>query len=196
MNCADVDLKAYLLGELDQNRRDQVRGHVAACTACREELERLQTTRAALLALREEEIPRRIAFVSDPVFERRCWQRLLAPGPRWAFASALVLALAIMAHGWFQRPAAPVAQVDTAAIEQRLRAEFKRQLESAVREAVARAEARQQEHVRQAVAAAQRQWEFQRKADMLAVEENFNVLKKRMGVLQVYLASNFEGGVR
>jgi predicted solute-binding protein len=86
--------------------------------------------------------------------------------------------------------------VDTAAIEQRLRAEFQQQLERAVREAVAQSEARQQQRIREAVAAARREWEFQRKADLLAVEENFNVLKKRMNVLQIYLASNLEGGVR
>lgn len=194
MNCAPDELKDYLLGELDEAGRARVRSHLAACAACREELERLRLTQAALLTLREEELPRRIAFVSDPVLERRRWRRLWAPAPRWAFASALVLALAIVAHGWLQRPPAPVvATVDAAAIEERLRAEFRRELEAAVREAVARAEAGQQERIRQAVAAAQREWEFQRKADLLAVEENFNVLKKRLNVLQIYLASNLEG---
>lgn len=194
MNCAPDELKDYLLGELDEAGRARVRSHLAACAACREELERLRLTQAALLTLREEEIPRRIAFVSDPVLERRWWRRLWAPAPRWAFASALVLALAIVAHGWLQRAPAPVvATVDAVAIEERLRAEFRRELEAAVREAVARAEAGQQERIRQAVAAAQREWEFQRKADLLAVEENFNVLKKRLNVLQIYLASNLEG---
>ncbi|MCS7316016.1 MAG: zf-HC2 domain-containing protein [Bryobacterales bacterium] len=194
MNCAPDELKDYLLGELDEAGRARVRSHLAACASCREELERLKLTRAALLALREEEVPRRIAFVSDPVLERGWWRRLWAPSPRWAFTSALVVALAIVAHGWIQRRPAPVAHTaDAAAIEQRLRAEFRRELEAAVREAVARVEAAQQERVRKAVAEAQREWEFQRKADMLAVEENFNVLKKRMNVLQIYLASNLEG---
>lgn len=194
MNCAPDELKDYLLGELDEAGRARVRSHLAACAACREELERLRLTQAALLTLREEEIPRRIAFVSDPVLERRWWRRLWAPAPRWVFASALVLALAMVAHGWLRRPPTPVvATVDAAAIEERLRAEFRRELEAAVREAVARAEAGQQERIRQAVAAAQREWEFQRKADLLAVEENFNVLKKRLNVLQIYLASNLEG---
>ena len=196
MSCEAVDLKGYLLGELEQAERARVRSHLADCAACREELERLRLTQAALLTLREEEIPRRIAFVSDPVFERPWWKRGWAAGPQWVFASALVLALAIVAHGRFQPSAAPAPAVDTAAIEQRLRAEFRQQLERAVREALAQAEVRQQQRLEEAVAAARREWEFQRKADLLAVEENFNVLKKRMNVLQIYLASNLEGGLR
>lgn len=194
MNCAPDELKDFLVGELDEAGRARVRSHVAACAACREELERLMLTQAALLTLREEEIPRRIAFVSDPVLERGWWRRLWAPTPRWAFASALVLALAITVHGWLQRPPAPAAAtVDAAAIEERLRAQLQREMEAALREALARAEAGREERIRQAVAAAQREWEFQRKADLLAVEENFEVLKKRLNVLQIYLASNLEG---
>ena len=195
MDCAPDLLKDYLVGELDEAGRARLRNHLAACPACREELERLRLTQAALLSLREEEIPRRIAFVSDPVFERGWWRRLWAPGPRWVFASALVLALAIVAHGRLQRPAAPVVdRVDTAVLEERLRAQLRQELESAVREALARVEAAQRERIRQAVAAAQREWEFRRKADLLTVEENLNVLKKRLNVLQIYLASNLEGG--
>ena len=44
---------------------------------CREELATLRLTLDTLSTLREEEIPRRIAFVSDQIFEPRWWQRYL-----------------------------------------------------------------------------------------------------------------------
>ena len=50
--------------------------HVETCPRCREELDRLRLTEAALFALRDEEIPQRIAFVSDKIFEP-------SPARRW-----------------------------------------------------------------------------------------------------------------
>ncbi|MEK7404903.1 MAG: zf-HC2 domain-containing protein [Acidobacteriota bacterium] len=188
MSCAPFDLKDYFLGELGEPEAQQVRTHLGACLACREELERLRLTQAALLTLRDEEVPRRIAFVSDKVFERRWWQWLWQSGPRLGFASAAVLSLAILAHALLA-PSPPVTQpVDTAALEQRI--------ESAIAKAVAETEARQAAQIQKAVSAAREEMEFQRKADLLAVEENLEVFKKRMNVLQIYLASNVEGGGR
>ena len=46
---------------------------------------RCGVTLDALSTLREEEIPRRIAFVSDKVFEPRWWQKLFL---RPSFAAA------------------------------------------------------------------------------------------------------------
>ena len=50
-------------------RRVEVEAHIKSCTPCREELERLDCTQATLFSLRDEEIPQRIAFVSDKIFE-------------------------------------------------------------------------------------------------------------------------------
>lgn len=196
MKCAAFDLKAYLLGEQGPAERTQLETHLASCAACREELERLRWTEAALLTLREEEIPRRIAFVAEPAPGWRRW--LWASGPRWGFASALVLALAITAHGLLSSPSAPPAPsaADAAALERRVSAEVERRLEPLIRQAMAEAEARHRRRLQEEVAAVRREMEFQRKADLLAVEENFNVLKKRMNVLQIHLAGNLEGGLR
>src|SRR5579862_2546624 len=103
MNCSTVDVKAYALGEAG-NPGDAA--HIESCVNCREELERLQATHAALLMLPEEEIPRRIAFVSDKVFEPRWWQRVFNPN----FAAACVIAGAILVHA-FARPAPSEALV-------------------------------------------------------------------------------------
>ena len=65
---------------------------------CRSELEALSLTRSAVLCMREEELPRRIAFVSDKVFEPRWWQKCMTSGPQLGFASAAMLAVAIVFH--------------------------------------------------------------------------------------------------
>lgn len=100
MSCSPFDLRDYLLKELSDGERRQVDAHVRGCAACREELERLQLTEAALFSLRDEEIPQRIAFVSDKVFEpspwRRAWAAFWGSGARLGFASAAMLSVALI----------------------------------------------------------------------------------------------------
>lgn len=115
MMCSPFDLKDYFFGELNAEQREATERHVDACSSCRDELSALSATRSAVLCMREEELPRRIAFVSDKVFESRWWQKFLASGPQLGFASAAMLAVAIVFHA-VQSPvavqtAAPVAQV-------------------------------------------------------------------------------------
>ena len=78
----------------------------------------MSATRSAVLCMREEELPRRIAFVSDKVFEPRWWQKFFASGPQLGFASAAMLAVAIVFHAMHASgpgPRAPrtVAQVES-----------------------------------------------------------------------------------
>jgi len=110
VSCPSYDWKAYALGELDANSRREAEAHAATCSACRDELAELRLTLDALSTLREEEIPRRIAFVSDKVFEPRWWQNFLKP----SFAAGCMVAAAILVHA-FVRPA-----VDEAAIQTRI----------------------------------------------------------------------------
>ena len=113
MSCASYDWKAYALGELDRPAQREAEAHAAGCAACREEIATLRLTVDTLSTLREEEIPRRIAFVSDKVFEPRWWQRVWSPN----FAAACVIAGAILVHA-FARPssgdAAVQAKIDAA----------------------------------------------------------------------------------
>ena len=103
MNCTSPESKpdwnAYAFGELKAEERRQAEAHAAACEACRDELSTLRLTLDAMSTLREEEIPRRIAFVSDKVFEPKWWQKLFTP----TFAGAAVLSCAILVHA-FVRP--------------------------------------------------------------------------------------------
>jgi len=100
MSCSPFDLRDYYLKELTDPQQRQVESHVKDCPACREELERLRLTQAALFSLRDEEIPQRIAFVSDPVFEpsgpRRWWTAFWGSPGRLGFASAAMLSAALL----------------------------------------------------------------------------------------------------
>ena len=153
MSCSPFDLRDYFLKELPDPQGRQVESHVRSCRACREELERLQLTEAALFALKDEEVPQRIAFVSDPVFEpsraRRWWGAFWTAPARLGFAAAAMLSAALVFSAVKTRPApapavvtAPPAQVVTtaAAVPD---AEIDRRVKLAVDEALAASEARQ-----------------------------------------------------
>jgi len=190
MNCTSIDLKEYFFGETAAGERRLVEEHLHACAVCRDELERLRQTKAALLSVREEEVPRRIAFVSDKVFEPRWYQRFWRSTPRLGFASAALLALAIFAHApWFQPAPQPPRQAgaDPSAVEARIRQEVAGRIDAAVRQALAESETRQQQKTAELVRAAEQRLAIEHRADLLAVQENFDVLRKRMSVL--YTAS-------
>ena len=91
MSCSPFDLKDYFLKELPDASRRPVEDHLRTCPACREELDRLRLTEAALFALRDEEVPQRIGFVSDEVFEPARWRRWW--GAFWGSAGAIGLRL-------------------------------------------------------------------------------------------------------
>jgi anti-sigma factor RsiW len=192
MGCSTVDLKAYALGETDQHDKGLVEGHVAGCTDCREELDRLRFTHTALAALPDEEVPQRIAFVSDKVFEPRWWQALWRSGPAMGFASAALVACAILAHGWMRPAVVSAPGVDQAKIERRIQDEVARRVDSAVATAVAASEQRQSQETARMLAAAEKRSEFQRKSDLIAAQETVKYYAKQMGRLMV--ASNDMGG--
>jgi len=104
MNCSPFDLSDYYFEALPQEQRRAVEDHVGRCEACAGELERIRLTGLALAAIPEEEVPRRIGFVSDKVFEpspvARWWQALWMSGARMASASVALLAVAILVHAF------------------------------------------------------------------------------------------------
>jgi hypothetical protein len=107
MSCSQFDLKDYFLRELNPTDARRVEAHLKSCPGCREEMDRLRLTEAALSSLREEEIPRRIAFVSDQVFEPsplgRWWGAFWGSSARLGFAAAAMLSGAILFSA-FTRP--------------------------------------------------------------------------------------------
>jgi anti-sigma factor RsiW len=154
MSCSPFDLRDYLLRELaGPQQRRQVEAHVKTCAPCREELDRLRITEAALLSLADEEIPQRIAFVSDKIFEPSPWRRWLAAfwnsGARLGFVSAAMLSASLVLFALKQapapalsvmRPAIPAAVTVTRAVAASEavvpEAEIQRRIQTAVEQAV------------------------------------------------------------
>lgn len=97
MEQAPYDLRDYLFSELGPAEKAEMERWLARSPAGREELDRLRSTEQALLSVAAEEPPRRIAFVSDKVFEPTPWARLLGRlgegAPRLGFSFAAVLAV-------------------------------------------------------------------------------------------------------
>jgi hypothetical protein len=190
MNCSSVDLKAYALGETGEN--PGAAAHIESCESCHEELERLRLTHAALLTLKEEEIPQRIAFVSDKIFEPRWWQRIWHSAPAMGFASAALLAVAIFVHA-YARPVtnAQPAAIDTAQVEQRIQAEVSKRLDAQVSQAVAKVVAEsetRQANLTRLFNAAEKRFASERQADIAAIQLNASYWKDKLGQLTV--ASN------
>lgn len=192
MSCSPFDLRDYIMNELADSDRRQVETHVAACEGCREELERLNVTGAALLSLADEEIPQRIGFVSDQVFEpsgvRRWWQALWGSAPRLGFASAAMLSIAILVSALTRPAPAPPAPVPASQDMASVEAQVEKRVQAAVAQAVAKSEARQQERTQNELAALEQRHGMELKAIELAVGQNLSVLEKRYSQLKLYMA--------
>jgi len=194
MSCSPFDLRDYFLQELADKDRRQVEAHVRGCQSCREELERLDMTQAALLSLREEEIPQRIAFVSDAVFEpsrwRRAWTALWNSGPRLGFVSAAMLSAALVVFA-LNRPAAPVAtpapvRTVAAVAPQLTEAQIQERIDAAVARAVAASERKQAESTKLLQAELDTSRE---KWNLLADQFDVNLKRQMATNSQLYTAS-------
>ena len=163
------DWKAYTLGEMDATARRDAEAHAASCSACQEELAGLRITLDAMAVLREEELPRRIAFVSDKVFEPSAWQRFLRSLRQPSFAAAGVIAAAILIHAFARPAAAPPSlapQVDVAAmeakvaaqVEQRVGQKMQAEMNAAVTKAIADTEKRDDQRTATLLAATERRY--------------------------------------
>src|SRR5260370_28885823 len=194
MNCSSVDLKAYALGESGENPGDAA--HIESCESCHEELERLHVTHAALLTLKEEEIPRRIAFVSDKIFEPRWWQRIWHSVPAMGFASAAILAAAIFVHAYARPVTIVQAQsIDTAQEEQRIESEVSKRLDAQVSKAIAKvvadSETRETKLAR-LLDAAEKRFASESQPDIAMIQQTPQYYRDKIG--QVVVASNRNSG--
>ena len=190
MSCSPFDLRDYHFQELADPQRRQVEAHVKTCEPCREELGRLQLTESALFTLREEEIPQRIAFVSDPIFEpsplRRFFSDFWGSAARLGFASAAMLSAALVVFALRPPAPAPVTEprpiaVNTAA--QVSTGDVQKLVDAAVAKAVAESEERQIVKTKALVADLEKA-----RQQLLFASDELDQSQKRMGTMKRYLA--------
>lgn len=196
MSCAPFDLRDYFFGELNAAEAKQVDGHIAACEACRVEFSRMDVTRVAMMTLPMEEPPRRIAFVSDKVFEPTLWQRFWRSGPAVGFASAAMVTAGLF-FNVVTRPGLPMiaeAKIDYSAIESKVREEIAKQVPVEVAKAVAQVEERDRHHLTLAVANVAKKYEQKYELDVAALQASLEIRQNKM--TKFYLASIEGGGAR
>lgn len=192
MTCADWNWKDFVLGEVPAKDRPGMERHLAGCEECRREVESLQATLVALRRLPAQEPPRRIAFVSDPVFETTWWQRFWASGPKLAFASSAMLSAALLVHAFLPaRPPDPPQSLSEARLEERVRQEVAARLPVAVREtvkaelqpALSELSTRIDQLDKTRLASVERRVDEQRKSDLKNLESAFTYIEKRINTL-------------
>jgi anti-sigma factor RsiW len=168
-------LRDYAFDELDPDARRDMEQHLAACSDCALELDQLRLTSAVLRTLPDREIPQRIAFVSDRVFEPSAFRRFWNSGARLGFASACVLAAALVVSAWHfsghYAESRTVVQTVSVAPDQ---------INAAVARAVAQVRADDAQVIQAAVQAAERKRAAEYRGQIVALEENFDVLRKTM----------------
>ena len=104
-------LRDYAFDELPALERAEVERHIVECGECAAELDQLRLTTAALRMLPDREVPQRIAFVSDKVFQPSWLSR--AAGQFWNFASAAMLAVALILTVYHRDPVVAAGPVRT-----------------------------------------------------------------------------------
>ena len=188
MDCeqAKTSLPDYLLEEVSDAERLEIRQHVDGCEACAGEMARLKQT-MTLLARAEvpEEIPQRIRLVAEPV---SAWAMFWRNSARLAFAGAglACLAIGLLAlsranisyrnGGWEiafgARPTAvPVETVSATVGPDRT------EVARLIAEAVAASEATQRANATKLLQAVTEQAEQQRTQDLREFSEGFRYLQ-------------------
>ena len=196
MNCeqARTSLLDYLLAEVSDAERLEIRQHVDGCEACAGEMARLKQTMTLLVRAEvPEEIPQRIRLVAEPVSWAAMFWRNSA---RLAFAGAglACLAIGLLAlsranisysnGGWEiafgSRPAAPVVPIvgqTVGAPGGPDRALDRADVARLIAEAVTASEARQQESSAKLIQSVSQQVEQQRLQDLRELSQGVRYLQ-------------------
>jgi anti-sigma factor RsiW len=169
-------LRDYAFDEqLSQEERRAMEQHLATCGDCALELDQFRLTTAALHTLPDREIPQRIAFVSDRVFEPSPFRRFWNSGARLGFASACVLGVALVVSAWHLSGTYRPAEVHTV-----VQAASASEINAAVAKAVAQVRAEDAQMIQTAIQTSEQQRDQEYRGQMVALEENFDVLRKTM----------------
>jgi anti-sigma factor RsiW len=180
--CGQTELlRDYAFDELPTGDRPAIERHLAECADCAQELDQLRLTTAALRMLPDREIPQRIAFVSDKVFQPSPLVRFF--GARLGFASACVLAAALLVFAYHRPAPQQVVAVAPPAVNT---ADFSKQIDDAVTKAVAQVRQEDAKMTQAALAA----YDRKNRAQWVALEESFAVLQKRVNTDTILASSS------
>jgi anti-sigma factor RsiW len=187
-------VRDYAFDELPASERREMEQHLAACSECVAELDGLRLTTAALRSLPDREIPQRIAFISDKVFEpspvARFFRSFASP---WAgFASTAVMA-AVLLFTALHRPPEARTVIQTAS-----GADVSKQIDDAVAKAVAQVRTQDAASAAQVIKAALDAAELKHQQEhrmlVAAMEQNLEYMQKRMGTLTTLASVETTGG--
>ncbi len=207
MSCSPYDLRDYLFEELTGVERAEVRLHLKACAPCSSELQSLRLTHSALLSLRDEEMPQRIGFVSDKVFEpspvRRWFAHFWTSAARLGFVSAVMLSAAILVHAVHPvqitdsvHNNAQTAQISQAEIDRRINqaveTEVQAKVVTAVNQAVAETEQSAQKRTNDLLAVAQKRSDTQLQALRAEYLQSVDYMRSKHNM--ALIAQNYPGG--
>lgn len=198
MSCSPYDLRDYLFEELTPAQRGEMKLHLKSCAPCSADFEALRLTHSALLTIRDEEIPQRIGFVSDKVFEpsplRRFFGGIWNSAARLGFVSAALLSAAILVHAF--HPVQPLqvaqtmhnsAQITPAEVDRRIQTA----VTAAVTQAVAESEASAQKRTNVLLAAAEKHHREEMQALNAAYLENRDYLRNKNSM--ALISQNYGG---
>lgn len=174
-------LRDYAFDELPAGERREMEQHLTACQCCATELHQLQLTTAAMRTIPDQEIPQRIAFVSDKIFQpspvARFFSGFWNSAARLGFASACIVATALLAMT-FHRPPEIRTIVQTAS-----GIDVSKQIDDAVTKAVQQVRAEDAQLTKAALAAAEIRHEREHRMLMASMEQSLEVMQKRMGAM-------------
>jgi hypothetical protein len=103
------------------------------------------------------------------------------------FASAVILAAAILTYGFTRPVVAVTPAVDTAQIEQRIEREVNARLDAVVAKAVSDAQSRQAAEFAKVLDATEKRFETRRQADLATVQQAAEYYEKQMSRWEIAL---------
>jgi anti-sigma factor RsiW len=186
-------LRDYAFDELPGAERAGMEQHLSKCGECAQELDRLRLTSAALRSLPDKEIPQRIAFVSDKVFEPSPFWRFWNSGARLGFASACLVALAMVVSAWHVAGAAKAPGEIRTIVQTAASNTSQEQIDQAVAQAVSKVRTDEAQMIRTAVEVSERKQQQQFLSQVVALQERFDVLKKKLNYSYASLVSSDNG---
>jgi anti-sigma-K factor RskA len=179
------DVRDYAFEELPATARSSVEQHLATCPHCAAELDTLRLTTAALRILPDQEIPQRIAFVSDKVFQpsgpARWFSALWNSAPKLGFASACVLAVGLIVSAYGRPQAAKPAPAPKVDVSAQVNEAVAKAVSQQIGQISAQIRAEDARVMQAALTESERKQKDDRRAIFAAMEESFNMLQNRLG---------------